>query len=158
MRVAYRVSPLIEARYMIGRWFTPSEIGAMFTTPAPLLPDDPSKIIMPRRCFFYKEAGTAWTLNSATQLNVIWNSASKVAVGYANLAGFMDQASALSAMTAQLGNSVSAYVTVSPSLLNEITGKGLAVSTLVANMSGGTGNLFVRVIYDILDSNFWAYF
>jgi len=150
---------LFAPRYRtVQRILTAAQVAALFSTPLDLLPDTGDSFIRPVRFAFAKEAGTAWTLNTSTRVAVQWKNGSFTEVGGAATAGFMDQAGALKAAYVNgPGTSAGPSSNVAASVLPGIFGKGLRVTNDVANMSGGTGRLLVRVMYEDWPSAFWSF-
>lgn len=121
---------------------------ALFTTPVTLVAAQAGIFYLPKQVHFFKEAGTAYTLNGSTAIGVYHSTVAGLAVGTVNPAGFMDQVTALTAfangpnaLTVPFGSFTGAQITAA-------INAPLVLANAVANLTVGTGGLFVTVLYE----------
>jgi hypothetical protein len=125
-----------------------SQLLTLFTTPITLVLGQVGIFYIPKEVHFFKEAGTAYTLNASSAIGLYHTSVAGTAIGTVNPVGFMDQAGALSAfcnapaaLTVPFGSFTAAQITAA-------NNAPLVIANAVANMTVGTGGLFVSVLYE----------
>ena len=139
---------LLRQELYVKLYVPSSQLLTLFTTAVTLVTGQSGIFYIPRAVHFSKEAGTAYTLNASTAIGVYHTNVAGLAVGTVNPVGFMDQAGALSAfaeapnaLTVPFGSFTAAQIT-------SANGASLVIANAVANMTVGTGGLFVTCIYE----------
>jgi hypothetical protein len=139
---------MIRQQLYVKLYVTPAQLLSLFTTAITLVPGQPNLFYLPRSVHISKEAGTAYTLNGSTAIGLYHGTVAGLAVGTVNPAGFMDQTGALTAfaigptaLTAPFGSLTAAQIT-------SANGAALVIANAVANLTVGTGGIFVTCLYE----------
>lgn len=142
MTVNWRRSNLLVPRQYVRRILTNAEVLALFSSSVTLLPADPNKLYLPLRLHSSKPAGTAYTLNGATQFQIRLGTTIYL---QHNLAGMLDQATQQVYVSVGPGNAAGIYT---GALNNNNLNVTMNAFINNANVTLGTSPLEILVEYE----------
>jgi hypothetical protein len=139
--------PVRQSRTLV----TAAELRTLSGATKVLVPAVDNHLIMPFSFQFDRRAGLAYTLNAVARIVVQWQSGAGVVSGYADAAGFLDSASAGTALTVATGSNISAYVGFSAAQVAGAFQQPLVLGRSGGtDLSGGSGSLLVTTWYRLL--------
>lgn len=137
---------MIRQELYFKTYITPAQMLTLFSAPVTLVQGQSGIFYVPKATHFRKEAGTAYTLNGSTNLKAQWSNGT--AFSQAANAGFLDQTGALTVFAQAASSAASYYSMFSASLLTAINGASLQLTTETADLTVGTGGLFLTILYE----------
>lgn len=137
---------MIRQEFYTKLYITSAQMLALFSTPVNIITGQSGFFFLPKSVLWIKEAGTAYTLNGSTNLKMQWSNGT--ACAQATNAGFLDQTGQLTAFTQAASSAASYYSLFSASLMTAINGVAIQLTTETANLTVGTGGLFVTILYE----------
>lgn len=120
-----------------------SQVLFLFTSAVVLVPAQSGIFYIVKTTHILKEAGTAYTLNGATLIGAFHGSSTGLSVGTVLAGGFMDQTGVLTNFNPSGG-----FGSFSAAQITAATNAPVVVGNNIANLTGGTGGIFVTCIYE----------
>jgi hypothetical protein len=139
---------MLRQEFYVKTYIPSSQILTLFTTPVTLVAAQGGIFYLPKSLHVSKEAGTAYTLNGALAIGVYHTSLAGTAIATKDPSGFMDQTGVLTFFTNAPNTLGTPFGSFTTAQVTNAIGAPLVFANSVANLTVGTGGIFVTVLYE----------